>query len=187
MAGRPGSAVHLLLVPAGSICHLLFHRKRRGDDSGFRYSAGNGAITRKIELDGATQVANQTFPGTPNWSTWITLTLNETLASGTHTLTVIFDTPSGSAGYLNLDNRNYTASGYQHAGHRSGQVANQPHHGDNVARRPGPALHLLLVQAGSIRHLLFHCWRGGDRVGAALQRRQRGDHTQDRAGWRDRG
>src|SRR2546423_996934 len=60
-----------------------------------RYSAGNGAITRKIEIDGATVVANQTFPGTPNWSTWTTLTLNETLGSGTHTLTVIFDTPSG--------------------------------------------------------------------------------------------
>ena len=35
-----------------------------------RYSAGHGAITRKIELDGATLVADQTFPGTPNWSTW---------------------------------------------------------------------------------------------------------------------
>jgi hypothetical protein len=73
-----------------------------------RYSAGSGAIRRKIEIDGATLVANQTFPGTPNWSTWATLTLNETLASGTHTLTVIFDTPSGSAGYLNLDNLTVT-------------------------------------------------------------------------------
>ena len=69
-----------------------------------RYSAGDGAITRKIELDGATLVADQVFPGTPSWSTWATLTLTQSLTNGTHTLTVVFDTPSGSKGYLNLDN-----------------------------------------------------------------------------------
>jgi len=69
-----------------------------------RYSAGNGPITRNIELDGATWVAKQVFPGTGNWSTWTTLSLTQTLGAGSHTLTVIFDTASGSAGYLNLDN-----------------------------------------------------------------------------------
>ncbi len=69
-----------------------------------RYSAGNGPITRKIELDGAVWVANQTFPGTANWSTWSTLTLVQTLAAGAHTLTVVFDGTSGSNGFLNLDN-----------------------------------------------------------------------------------
>jgi hypothetical protein len=69
-----------------------------------RYSAGNGSITRKIELDGATWIAHEVFPGTGNWSTWTTLSLTQTLGAGAHTLTVIFDTPSGSAGYLNLDN-----------------------------------------------------------------------------------
>ena len=69
-----------------------------------RYSAGDGAITRKIEVDGTTSIANQTFPGTPNWSTWGTLTLSETLPAGTHTFTILFDVPSGSAGFLNLDN-----------------------------------------------------------------------------------
>lgn len=69
-----------------------------------RYSAGDGAITRKIELDGATLVADQAFPGTPNWSTWATLTLTQTLSSGAHTFTIVFDTPSGSKGFLNLDN-----------------------------------------------------------------------------------
>ena len=73
-----------------------------------RYSAGNSASTRKIELDGAELVANQTFPHTANWSTWATLTLNETFAAGTHTLTILFDTPSGSSGYLNLDNLTIT-------------------------------------------------------------------------------
>jgi hypothetical protein len=77
-------------------------------DLALRYSAGNSASTRKIELDGAEVVANQTFPRTSNWSTWATLTLNETFTAGTHTLTIIFDTPSGSSGYLNLDNLTIT-------------------------------------------------------------------------------
>ena len=69
-----------------------------------RYSAGNGAITRKIEIDGATWVANQTFPGTANWSTWTTVTLTNSLTAGAHTLTIVFDGTSGSKGFLNLDN-----------------------------------------------------------------------------------
>ena len=69
-----------------------------------RYSAGNGPITRKIELDGVVWVANQTFPGTANWSTWGSLTLTQSLAAGAHTLTVVFDGTSGSKGFLNLDN-----------------------------------------------------------------------------------
>jgi Carbohydrate binding module (family 6) len=73
-----------------------------------RYSAGNTASTRKIELDGAVLVANESFPRTVNWSTWSTITLNETLGGGTHTLTIIFDLPSGSSGYLNLDNLTIT-------------------------------------------------------------------------------
>ena len=77
-------------------------------DLALRYSAGNAAITRKIEIDGAEAVANQTFPRTASWSSWATLTLNETLTAGTHTLTIIFDGPSGSSGYLNLDNLTIT-------------------------------------------------------------------------------
>jgi hypothetical protein len=69
-----------------------------------RYSAGNGPITRKIELDGVTWVANQAFPGTVNWSTWTTVTLTQTLTAGAHTLTIMFDGTSGSKGFLNLDN-----------------------------------------------------------------------------------
>ena len=68
-----------------------------------RYSAGNGPTTRKIEIDGANVVADQVFLGTPNWSTWATITLTQSLPAGTHTLTVLFDSASGSANYLNLD------------------------------------------------------------------------------------
>jgi hypothetical protein len=69
-----------------------------------RYSAGNGAITRKIEIDGATWVADQTFSGTANWSTWTIVTLTNSLTAGAHNLTIVFDGTSGSKGFLNLDN-----------------------------------------------------------------------------------
>jgi hypothetical protein len=74
-----------------------------------RYSAGNGAASRKIELDGSVWVANQTFAGTPNWSTWTTLTLNQpNLAPGPHTLKVWWDTAAGSHQFINLDNLKVT-------------------------------------------------------------------------------
>jgi carbohydrate binding protein with CBM6 domain len=76
-----------------------------------RYSAGNGASSRKIELDATTWVAKQVFPGTANWSSWTTLSLTQTLSSGAHTLTILFDAASGSAGYLNLDNLTVSYSG----------------------------------------------------------------------------
>ena len=69
-----------------------------------RYSAGSGAATRKLELDGSVLAANQTFPATANWSTWSTITLTSTLSAGTHTLKVWFDSTTGSSQYLNLDN-----------------------------------------------------------------------------------
>lgn len=86
-----------------------------------RYSAGNGNITRKIELDGAAWLPDQVFPATPNWSTWATLTLSKTLTAGTHTLTIIFDTASGSAGYVNLDTLTVSQAGTGGSG--SGSVS----------------------------------------------------------------
>jgi hypothetical protein len=74
-----------------------------------RYSAGSGVAYRKLELDGAVWVGKQTFPATPNWSTWTTLTLNTTLAAGAHTFKVWFDSTAGSARYINLDNLTVSA------------------------------------------------------------------------------
>ncbi len=74
-----------------------------------RYSAGSGVAYRKLELDGAVWVAKQTFPATPNWSTWTTLTLNTSLAAGAHTLKVWFDATAGSAAFINLDNLTVTS------------------------------------------------------------------------------
>ena len=95
-------------IQQGQFVTFTFTVGAGSTDFALRYSAGNAAITRKVELDGTVWVANQTFPRTANWSTWATLTLNQTLGGGTHTLTIVFDTPSGSAGYLNLDNLTVT-------------------------------------------------------------------------------
>ena len=76
---------------------------------GLRYSAGNGVAHRKIELDGAVLVANQTFAATATWSTWSTVTLNQpALAAGPHTLKVWFDAAAGSSQFVNLDNLTVT-------------------------------------------------------------------------------
>jgi hypothetical protein len=77
-------------------------------DFALRYSAGGGVATRQILLDGSVMNANQVFPATANWSTWTTLNLSSTLTSGAHTLTVMFDSVSGSSRYINLDNLTIT-------------------------------------------------------------------------------
>ena len=69
-----------------------------------RYSAGNGAASRKIELDGVELVANQIFPATTDWSSWSTVQLHQNLASGQHSLNVEFDSAAGSVQDMHLDN-----------------------------------------------------------------------------------
>jgi hypothetical protein len=74
-----------------------------------RYSAGTGAATRKLELDGAVLVANQSFPATASWNAWSAVTVNANLAAGTHTLKVWHDATAGSSRFLNLDNLTVTS------------------------------------------------------------------------------
>jgi hypothetical protein len=69
-----------------------------------RYSAGNGAATRKIEIDGTVKTAAETFGRTGAWSAWSKVSLNATLTKGLHTLKIWFDQPAGSTNFLNLDN-----------------------------------------------------------------------------------
>ena len=73
-----------------------------------RYSAGNGAASRKVELDGVVLAANLSLPWTGNWSTWSTVRLTPHLAAGAHTLKVWFDGTAGSKSYVNLDNLKVT-------------------------------------------------------------------------------
>ncbi len=95
--GTQGQFVTFSFTVAGGSTNLVL-----------RYGAGNGVASRKIELDGAVTVANQTFPATPTWSTWTTLTLNRALAAGPHTLEIVWDNASGSSQYVNLDNLTVT-------------------------------------------------------------------------------
>ena len=81
-----------------------------------RYSAGNGPASRTVELDGSVWVANQVFPATASWSTWATVTLTTSLAAGTHTLKVWWDSTVGSDQFLNLDNLTVTPGGLPPAG-----------------------------------------------------------------------
>jgi len=75
-----------------------------------RYSAGNGVASRKVEIDGAVLVANQSLPATANWSTWRTVNLTSSLTAGAHTLKVWFDAAAGSQNWINLDNLSVTQS-----------------------------------------------------------------------------
>ena len=110
LARRPERPVHLLLGIRGPVCDLLvFGGDRRNHQSRvLRYSAGSGAASRELLLDGAPLVTNQAFPATANWSTWTTVAANPTLAVGTHTLEVLWSTANGSHRYINLDNLTVT-------------------------------------------------------------------------------
>src|ERR1700744_1667165 len=73
--------------------------------------------------------------------------------------------------------------GRHHSNHRGRNVADESADGNDVARRPGPSLHLLLGATGSVRDVLLHRKRWRDLFGVTLQRRQRGDQAQNRARW----
>ncbi len=78
---------------------------------GFAYSAGNGNATRQLKLNGAVISANQTFPGTANWSTWTKLNVTANLNAGANSTTLTFDSPSGSNNYINIDYLDVTGGG----------------------------------------------------------------------------
>src|ERR1019366_6329483 len=95
----------------GQYVTFTFNAASGPTNLGLRYSAGSGAATRKIELDGAVIAANQTFPATAGWQKWATLTLTPNLSvNGPHILKIWFDTPAGSNQYINLDNLTIAAT-----------------------------------------------------------------------------
>ena len=69
----------------------------------FRASAGAGAASRKILVNGTTAVANLAFPATTSWNQWEAVTATVTLNAGTNTITVIDSTTDGSTGWIDLD------------------------------------------------------------------------------------
>ncbi len=74
-------------------------------DVTFRYAAGAGEASRYLYVNGATVVADQSFPGTSSWDAWQTVTVpNVPLVAGPNTLSVIYEAGNGSHNWLNLDN-----------------------------------------------------------------------------------
>jgi hypothetical protein len=69
----------------------------------FGYSAGNGPASRRLTVNNAVFVANQTFAATTNWSSWKKLTMNLNLKAGTNIVKLDFTSANGSNQFVNLD------------------------------------------------------------------------------------
>ncbi|MGE0878543.1 MAG: carbohydrate-binding protein [Acidimicrobiia bacterium] len=108
-SGYSGSSYLCCWVSQGQFVTFSFTTGAGNATMALRYTAGNGAGTRKIELDGAITVANQSFPATSGWDAWSTVALTRNLTSGTHTLKVWVDTTVGSFNWINLDSLTVTA------------------------------------------------------------------------------
>ena len=70
----------------------------------FRYAAGAGTASRVITINGANVVANRSFAGTGNWSTYNNVHLSNHFPAGLSTISVNFNSSLGSTNFLNLDN-----------------------------------------------------------------------------------
>ena len=70
----------------------------------FRYATGAGDASRTLLVNGIPVQKNLTFPNTNAWTNWSFVFANANLKSGTNSITVYFDSGSGSNNYLNLDN-----------------------------------------------------------------------------------
>jgi RHS repeat-associated protein len=76
-----------------------------------RYSAGVGAASRRILINGVEAVANQVFASTGSWDTWSTVTVPVTLTAGRNLVRIETVTGSGSTGWVNLDSVTVVPSG----------------------------------------------------------------------------
>jgi predicted alpha-1,6-mannanase (GH76 family) len=70
----------------------------------FRYSAGAGAASRLISINGANTFPNQSFPNTGAWTSYNTVTVAYNFPAGVSTISVVFNSALGSKSWLNLDN-----------------------------------------------------------------------------------
>jgi predicted alpha-1,6-mannanase (GH76 family) len=76
----------------------------------FRFAAGAGAAARLVQVDGATTASALAFAATSSWDTYASTGITASLSTGTHAVTVSFDSSQGSSGYLNLDELSITPS-----------------------------------------------------------------------------
>jgi predicted alpha-1,6-mannanase (GH76 family) len=76
----------------------------------FRFAAGGTNASRYLVVNGQSAVDNLAFASTGSWSTYADVTTTVTLPSGPSTISLIFNSTKGSAGYLNLDRLAVTAA-----------------------------------------------------------------------------
>lgn len=94
----------------------------------FLYSAGDGAATRRVRVNGSTVASSANFSATTNWSTWATSTKTYNLVAGANTIRLDRNPTTGSVGWLNLDAIRVTAPSRheryeaEHATHGGGLV-----------------------------------------------------------------
>lgn len=70
----------------------------------FHYAGGAGNASREIFVNGIPTNVNLSFPNTGAWTNWSFVGLNANLQEGINSVTVFYDSSSGSMNFLNLDN-----------------------------------------------------------------------------------
>ena len=70
----------------------------------FRYSAGAGAASRLISINGINAFTNQTFASTGNWTNYNSVSISYIFPAGPSTISMAFNSAMGNSNYLNLDN-----------------------------------------------------------------------------------
>ena len=80
-------------IKHAGVVHLIFH-----------YAAAAGDASREIFVNGVPLVPNLMFPNTGAWTNWSFVSLDANLQEGSNSVTVFYDTSSGSNNFVNLDN-----------------------------------------------------------------------------------
>ncbi len=70
----------------------------------FHYAAAAGNASREIFVNGVPINTNLAFPNTNAWTNWSFVSTNANLQEGSNSITVFYDSSSGSTNFLNLDN-----------------------------------------------------------------------------------
>ena len=91
-----------------SVDFHVFFANAGGRTLTFRYSAGAGAASRLISINGVNAFANQTFASTGNWTNYNSVSVSFNFPAGPSTITVSFNSALGNANSLNLDNMTVT-------------------------------------------------------------------------------
>jgi len=76
----------------------------------WRYTAGEGAGSRVVIVNGTTQAQALAFPATPNWTAWTNVQSSAQLPAGKSTIGLFFDGTKGSKTSLDIDELIVTAA-----------------------------------------------------------------------------